>query len=100
MVLNGSASLQVHQLTPQIGFPYPDNLSLASRLESTVRIHGGIPATIGVIDGIARVGMEGEELARLAASSEKDTTLKLSRRDLGIICGMVRHRIARGGGNI
>ncbi|KAH0537880.1 hypothetical protein FGG08_005432 [Glutinoglossum americanum] len=80
------------------GFPYPDNVALASHLESTVRVHGGVPATIGVIDGIARVGMGTEELVRLAASAGKDTTLKLSRRDLGFICGMGLSGKTRSGG--
>ncbi|KAH0551590.1 hypothetical protein GP486_007193 [Trichoglossum hirsutum] len=70
------------------GFPYPENVTLASHLESTIRVHGGVPATIGVIDGIARVGVKAEELTRLAAAAGKDTTLKLSRWDLGFICGM------------
>ncbi|KAF2760132.1 IdgA domain-containing protein [Pseudovirgaria hyperparasitica] len=70
------------------GFPYPDNVALASHLESIVRVNGGVPATIGVIDGVARVGLDAEELIRLTASAGKDTTLKLSRRDLSYVCGM------------
>ncbi|KAF2772659.1 IdgA domain-containing protein [Teratosphaeria nubilosa] len=69
------------------GFPYPDNLALASRLESLVRINGAVPATIGVLDGIVRVGMEPEALIRLVASSGKPNTLKLSRRDLSFALG-------------
>lgn len=70
------------------GFPYPDNLSLASRLESLVRINGGVPATIGILDGIARVGMGAEELMRLISSAGKPNLLKVSRRDLGFVCGL------------
>jgi len=72
------------------GFPYPDNLSLASRLESLVRINGGVPATIGILEGVARVGLEAEELIRLVSSAGHSETLKLSRRDLGFACGLVR----------
>ncbi|ORY11811.1 IdgA domain-containing protein [Clohesyomyces aquaticus] len=70
------------------GFPYPDNVALASLLESVVRVNGGVPATIGIIDGIAHVGMSPEELIRLTESAGQQTTLKLSRRDLGYVCGM------------
>ncbi|KAK4539319.1 hypothetical protein LTR36_000781 [Oleoguttula mirabilis] len=70
------------------GFPYPANLSLASRLESLVRINGGVPATIGILDGVARVGMGAEELIRLVSSAGQPGLLKVSRRDLGFVCGL------------
>jgi pseudouridine-5'-phosphate glycosidase/pseudouridine kinase len=35
------------------GFPYPENVALASHLESLVRAHGGVPATIGILNGVA-----------------------------------------------
>ncbi|KAF2495686.1 hypothetical protein BU16DRAFT_527459 [Lophium mytilinum] len=70
------------------GFPYPDNVALASHLESVVRTNGGVPATIGILDGIACVGMDSEELIQLTSSAGHEDTLKLSRRDLGFACGM------------
>ncbi|KAF2012231.1 hypothetical protein BU24DRAFT_397180 [Aaosphaeria arxii CBS 175.79] len=70
------------------GFPYPENVALASLLESVVRVNGGVPATIGILDGVARVGMSAEELIRLASSAGKENTLKLSRRDLSYVCGL------------
>jgi len=70
------------------GFPYPDNIALASHLESVVRINGGVPATVGILDGIARVGLDPEELIRLAGASGRPDTLKVSRRDLGFACGL------------
>lgn len=72
------------------GFPYPQNLSLASRLESLVRTNGGIPATIGVLDGVATVGLSPEELIRLISTTGHGSTIKVSRRDLSHICGLVR----------
>lgn len=69
------------------GFPYPANLSLASKLESLVRVNGGVPATIGVLDGIARVGLGADELVRLVSSAGKPETMKLSRRDFGFALG-------------
>ncbi|KAJ5101523.1 hypothetical protein NUU61_003745, partial [Penicillium alfredii] len=70
------------------GFPYPDNIALASLLESVVRANGGIPATVGVVGGVARVGLSADELIELAATAEKKSALKVSRRDLGYICGL------------
>ncbi|KAJ5567148.1 Pseudouridine-5'-phosphate glycosidase [Penicillium sp. DV-2018c] len=70
------------------GFPYPDNIALAALLESVVRANGGIPATIGIVNGVAKVGLSAEELLELASTAEKKSALKVSRRDLGYICGM------------
>lgn len=83
----------VATLTKRLGFPYPENVALASHLESVVRVYGGVPATIGVLNGIARVGLGAEELIELTASAGKPGTLKISRRDLGYICGLVLLRL-------
>ena len=70
------------------GFPYPENIALATHLESVVRSNGGVPATVGILDGVARVGMDADEITRLAGSSGRPDTLKVSRRDLGFACGL------------
>ncbi|PYI19782.1 putative carbohydrate kinase [Aspergillus violaceofuscus CBS 115571] len=70
------------------GFPYPESVALATLLESVVRANGGVPATIGVLHGEARVGLNAEELIELASSADKKNALKVSRRDLGYICGL------------
>ena len=46
-----------------------------------------MPATIGILDGVAKVGMSPEELIELAASAGRENTLKLSRRDLSYVLG-------------
>jgi pseudouridylate synthase / pseudouridine kinase len=71
------------------GFPYPDNVALASHLESVVRLNGGVPATIGVLNGVARVGLTPGELIELAEGYGKGETMKVSRRDLPYITGLV-----------
>jgi len=48
------------------GMPYPDNLAMARRVEDTVRQHGATPATIAVVDGELRVGLDEPSLERLA----------------------------------
>lgn len=71
------------------GFPYPDNVALALDLESIVRRNGGVPATIGILEGVARVGMTTEELKRITAAAGDPETMKVSRRDLPYILGLV-----------
>lgn len=66
---------------------------MATLLESVVRVNGGVPATIGVLYGEARVGLNAEELIELASTAEKKSALKVSRRDLGYICGLVREKV-------
>lgn len=61
------------------GLPYPDNVAVASAAEQAVRHAGSIPATIAVIDGAARIGLEAEEIERLATATGVQ---KLSRRNL------------------
>ena len=78
----------VFQDSHALGYPYPDNVALSSHLESLVRINGGVPATIGILEGKALIGMEAEELIRLVSSAGENTTWKISRRDLGFIAGL------------
>jgi pseudouridylate synthase len=61
------------------GLPRPDNLRVAREVESIVSAAGAVPATIGVVDGVATVGLSGAELARLAGDED---VAKLSVRDV------------------
>jgi len=62
------------------GMPYPRNLETARALEAAVRERGAVPATIAVLDGRLRIGLDEAALERLAHSG-KDMA-KLSRADL------------------
>lgn len=64
------------------GLPRPRNLEMAREFELAVRAAGAIPATIAVIDGIARVGMSAVEIERIAMD---DSVVKVSNRDLGML---------------
>lgn len=64
------------------GMPYPRNLETATALEDAVRVEGAVPATIAVLDGRIRVGLDGESLERLAKGGTG--VMKLSRRDLPV----------------
>lgn len=63
------------------GLPRPLNLETARRLEAVVRGRGAVPATVAVIGGEPRVGLEEAQLERLAAG---DGVRKVSRRDLAV----------------
>jgi pseudouridine-5'-phosphate glycosidase len=52
------------------GLPHPEGLAVAAELESAVRAAGAVPATIGVLDGRLRVGLDAGELERLAAAPD------------------------------
>ena len=64
------------------GMPYPDNFNTALEIEKTVRDNNAVPATIAVINGIVKIGLDKEELQFL---SEEKNILKASRRDLPVI---------------
>lgn len=64
------------------GLPYPENISLAKDMEDVVSRNGAVPATIAVMDGIIRVGLDEDLLERLA--TEKNLT-KISSRDLSSV---------------
>jgi pseudouridine-5'-phosphate glycosidase len=61
------------------GLPRPQNLQLARDMEKTVRAEGAVPATIALLAGRICVGLEPEELERLANDAR---ARKLSSRDL------------------
>jgi pseudouridylate synthase len=63
------------------GMPYPMNIETARSVEEAVRGAGAVPATIAVIDGRFRIGLNDEEIERLGELT--GGVAKASRRDLG-----------------
>ncbi|MYW45230.1 pseudouridine-5'-phosphate glycosidase [Streptomyces sp. SID486] len=61
------------------GLPRPRNLQVALELEDAVRREGAVPATVAVLDGRPRVGLDKEQLERVA---NEDGIRKLGHRDL------------------
>ena len=64
------------------GLPRPQNLGLARDMERTVREGGAVPATIGFLDGNLHIGLNDEELERLA---NEDNVLKVGPRDYATV---------------
>ena len=52
------------------GLPHPQGLDAALELEAVVRAGGAVPATVGILDGIVRVGLVRAELERLAGARD------------------------------
>ncbi|WP_424858354.1 pseudouridine-5'-phosphate glycosidase [Streptomyces sp. SAI-170] len=61
------------------GLPRPRNLEVALELEAAVRREGAVPATIAVLDGQPLVGLDKQQLERVA---NEDGIRKLGHRDL------------------
>jgi pseudouridine-5'-phosphate glycosidase len=61
------------------GMPYPQNVQTAREVEDIIRAEGAAPATIAVLDGKIRIGLDARELELLGRSPD---AMKLSRRDL------------------
>lgn len=86
------------------GLPRPRNLHLARAAEAAVRDGGAVPATVAVVDGVARVGLDEATLVRLAEAegvakcSPRDLPLALARGGLGAttVAGTIRLAAAVG----
>ncbi len=61
------------------GMPYPQNVEMAGAVETIVREHGATPATIAVIDGVCRVGLDHADIESLASRAD---VYKATTRDL------------------
>ncbi|NLH63985.1 MAG: pseudouridine-5'-phosphate glycosidase [Erysipelotrichaceae bacterium] len=65
------------------GMPYPQNVETAMKVEGIIRAHGGIPATVGLVDGVGVVGLTPAEIEEMGKRGM--SIPKVSRRDLPMI---------------
>lgn len=72
------------------GLPYPSNVETALAMEAAVRDNGAIPATIAILDGQIRVGLDSVDIERLAKLGPEQVR-KCSRRDLPLVVGLKLH---------
>ena len=63
------------------GLPRPGNLAAAIEFEAILAAMGVTPATIALIDGVAKVGLGSADLERIAAD---ESVVKVGSRDIGI----------------
>ena len=79
---SGTAIVALESTIISHGLPRPRNLEVAREVEEIVRAKGAVPATIALIDGVIHVGLEADQLDRIA---NDDNVVKASTRDLAII---------------
>jgi pseudouridine-5'-phosphate glycosidase len=74
----GAAVVALESTIIAHGLPRPRNLAVAGELEAAVHAAGAVPATIAVLDGEPHVGLDEDELRRIATTD----IAKLGVRDL------------------
>ena len=65
------------------GMPFPQNLDMARKVEAEIRAHGAVPATIAVMGGRIRIGLDDVAMEQLARTPQAQV-MKLSRADLAV----------------
>lgn len=64
------------------GMPYPQNLEFGKEVENIIRAEGAVPATLAIVNGRLKIGLNQEELEIMCKA---ENVAKVSRRDLPII---------------
>ncbi|WP_445150412.1 pseudouridine-5'-phosphate glycosidase [Baekduia sp. Peel2402] len=77
----GEAVVALESTIVSHGLPRPQNAEIARQIEAAVREGGAVPATIALVDGVVRVGLDD---AALEAIATRDDVVKCSSRDLPI----------------
>ncbi len=70
------------------GLPRPRNLEVARKIEQVVRDNGAVPATIAIVDGRAKIGLDADSLRVIASDP---SVAKASVRDLATIAARRGH---------
>ena len=81
---SGRAVVALESTLLSHGLPHPRNREVAGALEDTVRGRGAVPATIAVIDGTVRIGLDEAALDAICAASPSDVIAKATTRDLAM----------------
>ena len=66
------------------GMPYPKNVETALNVENIIRESGAVPATIAIIGGRLKAGLNPEEIEYFGKKGRE--IAKVSRRDIAAIC--------------
>lgn len=79
---DGRAVVALESTIISHGLPRPENLRVATEVEDIVRSRGATPATIAVLDGRVRIGLDDAALDQVAM---RDDIVKVSSRDLATL---------------
>ncbi len=82
-IKNGKPVVALESTIISHGMPYPQNVETAIEVENIVRKNGAVPATIAIIGGKLKAGLNTKELDYLGKAGHKVT--KVSRRDIPFI---------------
>lgn len=78
---NGGPVVALESTLISHGLPHPDNAEVARESERIIREEGAVPATVGVVAGTPKVGLNDAELDLMATDGDIE---KLSARDLPV----------------
>ncbi len=65
------------------GMPYPQNVETALQVEQAVTARGAVPATMAIMDGKLKIGLNAAEIERLGQAGH--AVIKCSRRDIPFV---------------
>ena len=68
----GTAVVALESTVIAQGLPWPENLETARAVMAAVRDAGAVPATIAVLDGVIRIGLDDSEIELIARSAASD----------------------------
>ncbi len=81
-IASGTGVVALESTIISHGLPTESAAGTAREIEDEVRRAGAVPATIAVVDGVVRIGLDDDLLVRVA---EDDDVVKTSIRDLGVV---------------
>jgi pseudouridine-5'-phosphate glycosidase len=85
----GNAVVALESTIISHGMPYPQNVETAKKVEDVVRSTGAIPATIAVVNGRLKAGMDVDEIEFIG--KQGGAIQKCSRRDLPVLVSKKGH---------
>lgn len=97
LVLSDEVATAIDEGTPVValestiishGMPYPQNVEMATEVEQIIRDGGAVPATIALLDGKPRIGLDASGLELLATSPD---VAKVSVRDIPYVVARGLH---------
>ncbi|MGB1010808.1 MAG: pseudouridine-5'-phosphate glycosidase [Thiolinea sp.] len=65
------------------GMPYPQNVETALAVEQQVKDQGAVPATMAIMDGKLKIGLDKDDITRLGKAGH--SVIKCSRRDIPFV---------------
>ena len=80
---NGVAVVALESTIISHGMPYPQNVATAHQVEAQVRAYGAVPATIAIVNGRLKAGLDVQDIEQLGQQGRD--VVKVSRRDIPFV---------------